>query len=243
MSETAETTGFKGPPPFTEGEEIKNEDVLKTATQQAGQDLSESASKQVAPKEESVLSKLCPRCGWDQVHTEVARPTDDDKQCFMRSILGLKRYEKQYSLVDNTLKVTFCALSVEEVDLILDQLREDGLPGPIAQTDPAIASKGAMSATELVVMHNRYRLVCSLKQLNTGTENIDFEPVFSGTVTPDDRVILPNRLKDLMKRLGSEPLFMMLLNQSQLFHREVDILVQRADDPDFWLTTAGPRSQ
>ena len=244
--------GFKGTPPFKEGAKIKSEDILKAATQQAGQDLSDAANIQKLPADTEGPVKpsqqICPRCGWDQIHREIAQPSNADKQCFMRSILGRKRYEKEYSLIDNTLKVTFRALSPEETDLVLNQLRADGIPSD----DPMLETTRTMSAMELLVAHNQYRMVCSLKRIDTGADKLDFDPVcpVSFTViTADekqnegDRTVLPSKLKDLMEKLGSEPLFNILLNQSQLFHREVDILVQRANDPDFWLTTAGPHSQ
>jgi hypothetical protein len=63
-------------------------------------------------------SILCPKCGFDTRKT-IVPISEDDKQEYMRSILGGRLFSKQYELFNGKIKVTFRDVTLAESDHIL----------------------------------------------------------------------------------------------------------------------------
>lgn len=66
--------------------------------------------------------KECPYCGYNfEDHTPLI--TDEDKQEYMRSILGMRQFKKEYTLFNGELKVVMKALTSEESEKLNSILR------------------------------------------------------------------------------------------------------------------------
>ena len=69
---------------------------------------------------------FCPRCGWDlKVPYKKIELTEEDKIQFVYSIMHRMPFKKTYGLFDNKIKVTFRSKTVEDTEIILDQLRSE----------------------------------------------------------------------------------------------------------------------
>lgn len=69
---------------------------------------------------------FCPRCGWDlQVPYKKVELTEEDKIQFVYSIMHRMPFKKTFGLFDNKMKVTFRSKTVQDTELILDQLRSE----------------------------------------------------------------------------------------------------------------------
>lgn len=80
-----------------------------------------------APEEAASESQLhlCPQCGHDQSKTDVVEPQLEDKQMWLRHILGGERFTRAYPLFGGSLIIRLRSRSVAEEDLITEQLKLD----------------------------------------------------------------------------------------------------------------------
>lgn len=68
----------------------------------------------------------CPRCGWNVDDPNVSEPSAVDKQLWLASLQG-SRFVKEYSLYDDTIRVTFRSLKTSEISMSLSQAHADKL--------------------------------------------------------------------------------------------------------------------
>lgn len=199
--------GFQGQAPLNEGAEVQTPDDKR--------------------------GDLCPRCGWNTAIRPVIEITDEDKQEFIRSTIGGRRFTKKFKRLDDQVVIEFRTPMSSETDKILRQLSYD--------TD----QKRITNDVEFMVMHARYRLIVTLKSLVIGDkpeslgELAELEPTYK---TDGDYKNDPTILRLLYKRVTEkwgEPLYNIIMLASQQFQREYDVLTQRAPDENFYKETAG----
>lgn len=86
-----------------------------------------------ATAEHTHTDPFCPRCGW--VVSVPYKPefvSEDDRIQFAYSIMHKMPFKKTYGLFQNQIKVTFRSKTVEDSELLLEQLRQDSLHGKFA---------------------------------------------------------------------------------------------------------------
>jgi len=120
------------------GDEAEEEVVEEVVEEEVVEEVEET-TKTLDPKAKAE-PKLCPCCRWD-TDIDVAAPTDEDKSAWVRSLLGVTRFEKRYPLMGGKLEVTFRTRTLDEQRLITDQLVAEVKDGRI----PSFPSQIAMS--------------------------------------------------------------------------------------------------
>lgn len=96
---------------------------------------------------------FCPRCDWDLRQKYEVETTPADREAFMVSILGDKRFEKSFSVFNDQYEVTFRTLLAEENKTIHRQLTIDQKNGEFN------------SDTEWFLRFFEYRLACSISRV------------------------------------------------------------------------------
>ncbi len=82
---------------------------------------------------------LCSHCGWDTNNPDNIEITALDKQLFVASILGQKRFTKEFKLFGGKLKVVFRSITTKEMDLVIQQLTKDWNDGKIGGQAQSLA--------------------------------------------------------------------------------------------------------
>ena len=141
-------------------------------------------------------------------------PEIPDKQEFTRALLGNKPYTKEYKLFGGAALATYRDLTSEETEQlygVLDKLIED---------------KEVVDDEQWTLRRERYFLAMSLQTLKLrGSAPANYKVAAAGC-------------EDALKVLLAlpKPLYRALLQTSRIFEQHVDILVERANDPNFWRT-------
>ena len=145
---------------------------------------------------------------------EIDPPTEEDKRAFLASILGSKKYEKVYTIFGDT-KVRMVDRGVEETELIFSQLN--------------LADESGIIKTEsdYLLAMERYQLAYQLYEVHSpASGSTGYEPLGL------DKDRLQERVKALFKL--PKPLYQALMEVCRMFEAHVDLLTQKAPDPNFW---------
>ncbi|HSN70701.1 MAG TPA: hypothetical protein VLT59_04295 [Steroidobacteraceae bacterium] len=137
---------------------------------------------------------------------EAAQPTEEEKQEFIRCVLGNRPYKKRYELFGG-------ATSIEFTDLT--PAAEEGIYRSLAKAELEPGQDWAVAL-------DRMRLVAS-------TVDTTFSDLISG-----DPVITVTAVDEIMRRLGSATHYRVLMQMQRIFHRHLEIMLERALDSDFW---------
>ncbi len=185
--------------------------------------------------EETKTLQLCPKCGFN-LKNEPVKPTEDDKQQYLRCVLGDKLFEKDYNLYNGAMSITFRARNVKQSELILDTM----------QARIAAGKLSVANVPHYVYEMTRYQLTISVVaiKLRDG-EAKTFAPVDKKDLETYGATGVNNLLEYAYDyKFGNWP--DALLNSVIQVHREfeklIEILAGRVMDSDFW-TSAGPNSQ
>src|SRR5690554_6147341 len=86
---------------------------LDTSSEQSEETQSNAtgAAPELPKYDDEQISKLCPRCGFNTA-LKVAEPTEEDKQNYLRSLLGDIPFEKDYKLYNGAMTITLRAKTV-----------------------------------------------------------------------------------------------------------------------------------
>jgi len=134
----------------------------------------------------------------------------EDKLAFVESILGEKPYAKSYKLFGDKVDATFQDRTVEDSEAVYKQLDED-------------YEKGAIKSDEQwQVALERYQMAAGLQSF-----------VLAGSKGAFD---MGGSFQERLTRLMTlpTPVYRALMAASRKFEEEVNFLVGKADDPDFW---------
>lgn len=152
---------------------------------------------------------------------EEAVPTVEDRQEFMRCILGDKSYEKAYDLFGGMIRVTLRDLTPGENDIVFSQLA-------IAQREDKLDTEDDWD-----LLLDRFRLTAGMSRM-----------IWAGKVNRqsfDFKESLSSASEKLIESLKNSTVYRALLRLSRVFQRHLTILMERATDPDFWVVD-GPDS-
>jgi len=154
-----------------------------------------------------------------------AMPTDEDKQNFLRAVLGNRRYEKTYELFGGHLTITFVELTPREEDQIFSALTA-------AQTEGKITTEDSW-----MLFYERIRMALSVKHVKAGS--------FVHTRDPDSEdldVVTVDSLHEYVNRFKGATTFRAIMQVSRLFRTQMEIMLEASLASDFW-TIDGPDSQ
>ena len=138
---------------------------------------------------------------------KAAEPTEEDKQGFIRSVLGNIPYEKTFKLFGEAVEVVASDLSPTEEEAIYRQLEKDQDDGMVTTEDE----------WELAML--RYRVVKCLKvggkQLGEGD-------------------LLRDRVTAWLHETRSATYYRSIMQVIRIFGQHLEFMYQRAIDSDFW---------
>ena len=142
---------------------------------------------------------------------EDAEPTDEDKQNFLRSVLGDKPYTREYPLFGGTYVVELTDLTAKEEDSIFTELKKDQL------------HKRITTEEDWELMLTRYQSVMKVSKISQSGKDAKDLP-FKGT--------LKNRVKKLCAL--NSALYRAVMRAVRVFQLHLTILVEYSLRPDFW---------
>jgi len=205
---------------------LSAEDISKFGDLAAGPekvDEPEEPEEEVGPDLEEVsgfasVHTACQKCGWPADKTVAAVPTDSDKQEFIRSVLGSRRYKKTYGYFDDEVRIGMRSLLKAERELILSILTD-------------MVDDGTISSPEdWRVRYTEAELTAVVEFVSVGGSRKDFEEM------PLDKDKFKAMSKDKLEVMGEWPesIYGMVLNSQQQFNSSHSTMVARTYDPDFW---------
>lgn len=170
---------------------------------------------------EAIGPKKCDRCGWEIGKNSKEQPTEEDKQEFMRSILGERRFEKELTYLDGAVRVRYRSTMSSEEDMMVKTLR-------------AMVVEGDVTTPEEWNLKYRYlQLIFCLKAIYIDDKVHEF-----GEVTFEEHKYLEQQdsFKAAAERLKKVPTTVRaLLNDGLLRFNDVTVaLTMRTHDADFW---------
>jgi len=174
----------------------------------------------------------CQRCSWPlSVEFDVAA-TDEDKQIFLAGVLGLKRFEKRYSLLGGNLVVVFRSLTSQEAEILQTQLGHMARQGRITGD-----AEYWMHLMELRLVIATHKVIIGGSPVYKAPPAEDFKAVLPAA--GDDTPVEPTGLMAMReyfyeKGAAQEPVRRMLGNTHQQFQRLVEYLETMTNAPDFW---------
>lgn len=233
-----------GQPAFTPGAVLSNSQVAGIVS-----DLPKAAPSLAAPpvvaektveldkepeeKAGSETIKMCPSCGVLLSEENEIKPTELEKDRWLRHILGEPRFEQTFTLFGGRLAVTFRSRTTVENDIIFNQLTEEVRSGEIAEF------AGVMSPAYFTRM-GRLMLTYSLVSLETfegSVGKLTSYPVVTEATYPatvmDKRLPLL-RAHDIVTVERSEGQLSAILVAHRRFEALIQTFMRHSDDPDFW---------
>ena len=180
--------------------------------------------------------KSCPACGALLEDPSEVLPTDEDKDAWLRHVLGETRFVRTYTLFGGKVEITFRTRTSAENDIIFNQLSDEVRAGEINEF-------GGIMSPAYYARLNRLMLMYSLKgvEFRDKTEPIGHTyPEVTDAAYPkaDDKDERPLVVRAHDKLFGGPGLSAGLLAGMQTVHRRFESLVvtmtRHADDPGFW---------
>jgi hypothetical protein len=176
-----------------------------------------SQAEQETPKvtvSEETEHKACPRCGWTDA--PVPKASDEDKQEYLRCVMGNRAFSKTYPLYDGAVNITFQSLDSEAVQAVNKVLMQIDSPSPEVADD----------------LNIKLKLIYFTKKYSTAEIVTEYEtPVIE---TPADIDT------EFSKRFPyMEPVLRVITQSYMIFTQLQELLVAEAFDENFW-KGAGP---
>jgi hypothetical protein len=171
---------------------------------------------------------FCPRCGWDTRQKFESIPDEQDKEKFLVTVLGEKRFTKTYEIFGGKYVITFRTLLADESKLIYRQLLLDQ------------QEKRVNSEAEWLGQLFDYRLACSLETIVTKDGQVVASlPTLSEMpmlVDPQNplKTNVPKQLELLNKAAAQEATRRIIATHLRYFQRLVEALEAMALEPSFW---------
>ena len=192
-----------------------------------------------------ITPTFCPRCAWDLTLPNGPQPDYEDKLKFITAMLANKPFQKSYSLLNNSLYVTFRTLRPKEIDACYEQIIYD------------IKIEKIKFQGDIVEMVNRYRLYLQLVDLKTktiGGFDHDFPEGFTPKTNKKAATFweLPANLEEgscgldvieeymLNEVFETESLHRTIAATGRDFNRLVAQLEAMVDNENFWKPTETP---
>lgn len=154
----------------------------------------------------------------EAVIEEAAEPTIEERQDFIRCMLGNKPYRKNFELFGGAIKLTMADLTPKEMDTLFNQLAAEQKDGMIQTVD------------DWNTEFDRYRLVWTTAELTWGAEVL--KPRAEATETASQS--LRKQKDDFLLRFKSTVPYRAMLRASRIFQLHLDKLAKGALNSDFW---------
>ena len=137
-------------------------------------------------------------------------PDMQDRQAFLRAVLGDKPYEKTYKLFSDGLEVTMVDRAAKATEKLYEDLRKQEATEKLSDQD-------------WNTWETRYILASTLRKVR-----------FKGATVKEYDVPadLKGRALELLE--FSKPVYLALVSASRLFEQQVQIMTERAGDVGFW---------
>lgn len=205
-----------------------------TEPQPTSDSLNDQSARTAAPSENTTSDNLCPNCRWDLSVRDVVSVTDEDREMWIRHILGEDRFIKRYDLYGGRLTLVFRSAVLAELDAL----------GPAIEK--LMARIPQQNDNNLFLA----RLGCQVRLLPTltlqdirrhGSSTRTFNTIYSTGLTAEqmtDRIIA--RHDELLNGMG-ENLARIILDTGQQFDQLCSRLRQlKTDDSFFGPSGSGP---
>jgi len=177
------------------------------------------------------LLRNCPHCNWNLKQPDVPDPDKADRQRYLQSVLGLRTFQKHYSLMGGQLHLVFRELKPAEIDLVFKQAGIDRRNGVIETN------------ADFFEVLQRLRLCLQLVELRTPEINHRFpesvekwaegQPVETPTST-----ILPNIYESIYTGvIVTESLNATVGKALMRFNRLLAKMEANTENENFWSTT------
>lgn len=182
------------PPPLDPDETQRIEQGIETL----------EALKSVMSREDMVMGE--PQENPTDPIEELAQPTDEEKQEFVRCVLGNRSYKKKYELFGGASSIEFSDMSPAVEEGIYRALAKAEIP----------------QGDDWAVILDRMRLVaCTV------------DTTFSD-LTQSDPVIAVDAVNEIINKLPSATHYSVLMRAQRIFRRHLEIMLERSLDSDFW---------
>jgi hypothetical protein len=208
--------------------------VVEDDTQSS--EYSAGAPKEFSPEEAdepaSDEAERCPRCGWLQGVSDPITVTEEDKDAFLRAVLGLRQFSKWIELYGGRLKVQVRTLDTGELDQCWRQISHDWdaqqLKTPSDQNEMLIRYRAALQIIAIEGLEKP--VVCP--QSFTEWEKVVSPSDDNNEGSPTTTV---KRVWDAFRKqvMASESLYRLLIGAVQDFNLMVNKLEISATNPDF----------
>lgn len=185
-------------------------------------DSTESGEKTVSAKQSG--SAYCPHCGWDQSNKEVIQITEDDKISFLQSVLGLKPFEKLYTVMGGRLSIVVRTLTPDELDTCFQQLvldrKSKTTVNPLEEAENLARYRASIQIVSVTSPGGVYRSRTDLSDAPART---------------DGNTYVITALEQFKRELDrSETHHKFLLSKCMQFNELVRRLEDNIDNSDFW---------
>jgi hypothetical protein len=167
---------------------------------------------------QAALEKESEQTAEEDLRTSAA-PTEEDKQEFLRCILGSRRrYRKSYPLFGGVISVVFTDLTPRDEEEIFAELGKAHAAGAVITED------------DWSLMFDRLRMMHSIVEFSRSGEDV----YTRDPDAPDNDRITYDQVDAYIARYGSATIYRAVLQASRLFRTHMDIILERATDSDFW---------
>ena len=182
---------------------------------------------------------ICPKCGWDHKTEFRVTYTAEDKENFLRSILlgdDDNEFFKQYYIFNNRIRVTFRQPTLEETEDVAGYIRWLSAGG---RSDIRLLFISGLKMSLAMSIHkleylNEKGIVTEVKDLSAIRNKLKEHKV----EIKDAKDYLCYRVHDhIFMKTFKSPLYTAIYREYQKFDELVQLLTERAADPDFYTAT------
>lgn len=190
-------------------------------------------------KPAEVAIKMCPACGCNITANAEPVTTDDDKNRWLRHILGEAEFTQSYKLFDGKIEIEFRSRTTGENDEIFAQLSDDMHSGVIPN-NPSFASPAYVTQMYRYMFTYSVTKIIRTDSTKPGNDVSIYPRVNSENYRPDGKddkrrpVVIAHAL--ILKPMV-EGFLAALLNVHRRFEATVSTLIRHSEDPDFWRPT------
>jgi hypothetical protein len=202
---------------------------------QSPEEVAEEKKEEEKQEEQAARVTVCPACGTDLRFTQEREVSDEEKERWLRHILGEERFTKDYDLFGGRVQVVFRSCLAAENDSVTNQIQTDVDTGEI--------SSGPLSGPIITYRTQCYFLALYLQSIYRvgGKEpsGATYKVVNATNYPPegdDDKREPVKRAYEKIIRGSDMPEG--LLNSLICCMKDFDVLtgtlLQHSNDPDFW---------
>lgn len=175
--------------------------------------------------------KTCPCCGWD-VAKDPVEVTEEDKANWLRSILGGGEFQKTFTLYGGKLKVTFRSRTMDDNNLVAEQLSLDSKSNKFLSDVPMISASLHQGRAR------RLSMACSFVGLSSSTflaptlNSENAKKIYGEKLSSNQNVTAAAH--DVLFGKWPETLYSAVFSQYLKFESVCHRLMESSVSSDFW---------